>query len=257
MAETYQLGREATQQLAEMYRWWAVRPRNERLPEPRGPRGNGSPPLRHYRLTGASYIHRGSHPNGVTADEVAVAGLNGGRVTWTTIRSGITLYCGSNGVYLQRDAGSIGNDPREPDGGDDDEDPPCPPNCTFTGNSQVIYAGSESPPAWWFQGADAPSSQQASGAAGASVFAVTGQRIKGIDFTVGQWETQFVGVVQDDLTTQTYGDVSIDGLITVSAYRFCSEGLSSGTLVDVRYRELGGLGGFVIIDRICCPGFTL
>jgi hypothetical protein len=227
----------------------------------RYPVGGGKPGVRFYRLSGANYIHRGSHPAGVEAEEVRVDGTDGGRVTFTTVRSDVILYCGNNGVYVQRDSGRLGNDPGDPDGGDPDDPPPCPPNCTFTGNSPVSSTLAASAPAWWFIGKNAEGLTAGSAATSDSVqcFAVTGMKQNGIDFTIGSWELSWVGVLTENMTggSGTSGNVRISGLGAVTAFKLCGEGISSGSAVHVIYRELAGIGGFAIVAAICCPGYEV
>ena len=218
---------------------------------------SGGAPIKFFRLTGSTYIYRGSHPNGVAAEEVRADTTDHGRITWKTVRT-TTLWCGNNGVYVQRDGGTVGNNPGDPDGGDPENPPPCPPNCTFTGNSNPIQSTVPTAPAWWYLGSTAASQQTGSFSQSASssamVYAVTGMNQNGLDFTIGQWESVFVGVTVDDITG-SYGNITIDGIGTVAASVLCTEGISEGSTVDVRFRELGGAGGFVIVGRICCPGY--
>lgn len=213
--------------------------------------------IKFYKLTGAAYIYRGSHLNGVAAEEVRASSLNGGRVVWSTVRTGVTLYCGSNGVYVQRDGGTIGNDPGDPGGGDPNDPPPCPPYCTFTGNSSIV-AAAETAPSWKFLGSAAAAQTAGSFATTttSSVFAVTGMNKNGMDFTIGQWESTWVGVTAGDITAG-YGNVTIDGIGTIAASMVCSDAISEGSAVQVIFRELGGVGGFAIVGRICCPGYDV
>lgn len=228
-------------------------------PQPRGryPVIGGGKGVKFFRLTGSTYIHRGSHPNGVEAEEVRVSSIDHGRVTWQLVRKIEHLYCGSNGVYVQRDSGLIGNDPGDPGGGRPEDPPPCPPYCEFTGNSGIATAAATAQ-SWRFLGSAsrATTAGAFSSAAGgfASVYAVTGLNQNGYDFTIGQWESVFIGVAAEDITGG-YGNVSIDGIGTVPAFMLCTDDISDGSSVQVIYRELGGIGGFAIIGPICCPGY--
>lgn len=258
MASIYTFGREAVQQIADVVRREAARPRNPAPKQSMWPRGTATPPQRFYRLIGANYIYRGSHPDGIAAEEVKVAGIDHGRIVWETIREVDALYCGSNGVYVQRDSGRIGNDPGDPSNGGDPDDPvPCPPNCIFTGNGAAFSTEVTSPPDWWFTGSAA--AEIAAGAnatvSTAQVYAVTGQRLGGYDFTTGSWETQWVGVLDEDLDGGSFANVTIDGIGSVPAFSLCTDGVSEGSTVLVIWRELAGIGGFAIVGRVCCVGY--
>lgn len=265
MAKGYTLDAASVQAIAEDHRRLAGTSLTRKLGRSKYPILGGGEELLHFRLTGANYIHRGSHPDGVDAVEVRLASIDSaGRAVWEQVGDTVKLYCASNGVYVQRDSGRVGNNPTEPGGGDPAEPPPCPPFCNFTGHGQ-LSAEVTNPPAWWRTGTAAaeilPTALE--GIAPSTVYAVTGKRIAAsngetYNVTVGQWESEFIGVVgSDDIDGGEFGSVTIDGIGTVQAGVFCTDGVSGTSTVKVHYREMAGAGGFVITQMICCVGYEL
>lgn len=217
--------------------------------------GSGGSRLKYYRLQEGNIFHRGSHPNGAAVDEYAITGTDNGRATLTLSRSDLILYVGPTfrGAYIQR-GGTFGNNPGDPDGGGEDEPPPCPPNCIFNPHGAIVTADS---PEWWTLGSS-NSPSVPGGSASATIFAIGGFKAGGKIFAETGGEPGWVAVTNADfLSATSYGSVLLDGQVEVDAWKMCSEGISSGTPVYVIYRELSGIGGFSIIGPICCPGFTL
>lgn len=259
MSQGYLVSEDFVRQSRWMYRRLHGDPINRPQKRAKYPILPRAPGVKFYILTEDTYLYRGSHRDYVAASEVQFDTTNLNRATFKVVREDVQLYCGHNGVYVQRDTGLVGNDPGDPDGGGDpDVPPPCPPNCVFTGNGSVSADVASTAPDWWFLGGNQPTANISATAAANSttptLFAVTGMKRNGIDFTFGQWESRWIGVIQGDVTAGT-ADVEIDGIGQVAAAVICSDPLSDGTTVDVMFRDLGGAGGFAVVQAICCPGY--
>lgn len=255
MAQGYLLDEESIKAIRSMRNRQGWEPINRVGRRARWPIGSGGGGRKWYQLAEGTVFYRGSHPDGVDATEVAIDGVNFGRATVKPVRTGVTLYVGPEfrGAYIQRGS-TFGNDPGDPGGGDPGDDPPCPPNCIFTGNGQIVTSTS---PEWWLL-ASPTESRTATAAGDAAIFAVGGYKAAGKEFAGSGGEFTWIGVMGEDIAASgSSGSVLIDGTVEVTAFKLCAEGLSDGSPVHVIFRELGGIGGFVIVGRACCPGYDL